>query len=120
MVLLFGTSTKEKKLDFMQSIVCSNCGSYGKYEAFMTYSNFTIFFIPILKWNKRYYITSTCCDSLYRVDKNIGKAIERGDNINIDESDLQAINIHNSEVCSNCKFPIENEFAYCPRCGEKI
>lgn len=120
MVLLFGTSTKESKLDFVQSIVCSNCGLHGKYEAFMTYSVFTIFFIPILKWNKRYYVTSTCCDSLYKVNKDIGRSIERGDNINIDKSDLQAININSSKVCANCKFPIENEFAYCPRCGEKI
>lgn len=120
MFFIFGISTKEKKLDFTQSIVCSNCGSYGRYEAFMTYSYFSLFFIPILKWNKKYYITSTCCGSMYSVNKEVGRAIERGDNININESDLNPINIHKKKLCSNCSFPIEDGFEYCPRCGVKI
>ena len=120
MFFIFGISTKKKKLDFAQPIVCSNCGSYGRYEAFMTYSYFSLFFIPILKWNKKYYITSTCCGSIYSVKKEIGRAIERGDNININESDLDPIDIHKNKVCPNCSFPIEDGFEYCPRCGVKI
>lgn len=120
MVLLFGTSSKEKKLDFTQSIVCSNCGAHGKYEAFMTYSIFTIFFIPILKWNKKFYIISKCCGSSYRLKDNIGRSIERGENININESDLDLINMNYTITCSNCEFVIEDGFEYCPKCGEKI
>jgi hypothetical protein len=120
MVLLFGTSSKEEKLDFTQSIVCSNCGSHGKYEAFMTYSIFTMFFIPVLKWNKKFYIVSKCCESSYRLNKEIGRSIERGENVHVNESDLQPININNTIVCSNCEFVIEEGFEYCPKCGTKI
>ena len=120
MVLLFGTSTKQEKLDFIQSIFCSNCNKFGDYEAFMTYSIFTLFFIPIFKWNKKYYLTSMCCGSLYRLNKDIGRAIEKGHNVNIVESDLKPININTNVVCLNCKAPLEDDFEYCPKCGEKI
>lgn len=120
MFFIFGISTKEKKLDFTQTIVCSNCGSYGRYETLMTYSYFSLFFIPILKWNKKYYITITCCGSVYELNKDIGRAIERGENININESDLEPLNINKSKICLNCGFPIDDVFEYCPKCGERL
>lgn len=120
MVLLFGTSTKQKKLDFIQSIFCSTCKGYEKYEAFITYSIFTLFFIPLFKWNKKYYITCVTCGSLYRLNKDIGVEIERGRNVNITESDLKPININTRILCSNCKAPLEDDFEYCPKCGEKV
>lgn len=120
MFFIFGMASKEKKLDFTQTIVCSNCGSYGRYEAFMTYSYFSLFFIPLLKWNKKYYIKSSCCGSLYSVDKDIGRRVERGENVNINESDLQEVNVNRSRVCGSCSYPVEDEFEYCPRCGERL
>lgn len=120
MFFIFGMSTKEKEIDFSQAIVCSNCGSYGRYQAFMNYSYFSLFFIPLFKWNKKYYIRSTCCDSLYSIDKDLGQDIERGERTNISASDLHPININSSKVCNNCKYPIEEDFEYCPKCGEKL
>lgn len=120
MFFIFGMSTKEKEIDFSQTIVCSNCGSYGRYQAFMTYSYFSLFFIPLFKWNKKYYIRSTCCDSLYSIDKDLGQDIESGQRTNISESDLHPININRSIVCNNCNYPIEEDFEYCPKCGEKL
>lgn len=122
MFFIFGISTKEKDIDFVQTIVCSSCGSYGRLEVFMTYTYFSLFFIPIIKWNKKYYVKSTCCGSLYTINENLGKDIERGQVSNIDERDLQPINInHNKErVCSNCNYPLDSDYEYCPKCGRKI
>lgn len=120
MFFIFGISKKEKELDFSQTTICKTCSSYGRLEAFMTYSYFSLFFIPILKWNKKYYIRSTCCGSLYSIDKDLGMDIERGQRTSISESDLHPININNQKLCSNCNYPIERDFEYCPRCGEKI
>lgn len=120
MFFIFGISTKEKEIDFSQTIVCSNCGSYGRLEAFMTYSYFSLFFIPIFKWNKKYYIRSTCCGSIYSIDKDLGRDIEIGQRSSIDESDLHPINVNHQKNCSNCSYPIEDNFEYCPRCGEKL
>ena len=122
MFFVFGISTKEKKFDFYQTTICKSCGSYGRLEAFMTYSYFSLFFIPIIKWNKKYYVRSTCCGSLYSIDEELGKRISRGENIKIEDSDLNPANINNSRTryCPNCNYRLEDEFEYCPKCGVKL
>ena len=122
MFFVFGISTKEKEIDFTQTIVCPGCGSYGRLEVFMTYTYFSLFFIPIFKWNKKYYVRSTCCGSLFTINEDLGKSIERGERSRIEESDLHPINInYNKErFCSNCNYSIDNDFEYCPKCGRKL
>jgi len=114
-----GISDKEKRLDFIQSMVCSTCGSYGSYKAFMTYSYFNLFFIPIIKFVKKYYITTTCCGTVYEISKELGKKIERGENVTINESDLQPLNVHKEKTCYNCGSPMEENYEFCPKCGRK-
>lgn len=120
MFFIFGISNKQKKLDFNQTTVCSNCGAYGRYEAFMTYSYFSLFFIQLIKWDKKYYIRSTCCASTYSVSKDIGQRIERGENVNINESDLKPINVNKKIACTTCGYHMEDGFKYCPKCGERV
>lgn len=122
MFFVFGISTKEEELDFSQTIICPGCGSYGRLEAFMTYTHLSLFFIPVFKWNKKYYIRSVCCDSLYTIDNDLGKEIEKGQRSKVDESDLHPININynRGRYCRNCNYPIESEFEFCPRCGVKL
>lgn len=122
MFFVFGISTKEKELDFSQTTICPSCGAYGRLEAFMTYTYFSLFFIPIIKWNKKYYIRSTCCGSLYTIDEDLGRDIERGAKSTVNESDLHPINMgyHRQRFCSNCRFPMEPGFEYCPKCGSKL
>ena len=121
MFFVFGISTKEKEFDFSQTTICSSCGAYGGLEAFMTYTYFSLFFIPIFKWNKKYYIRSTCCGSLYTIDDDLGRAIEKGEKSKIDESELHLINARYNKqgFCTNCNYPIEPDFEYCPKCGNK-
>lgn len=122
MFFIFGISSKEKELDFSQTTLCKTCGSYGRLEAFMTYSYFSLFFIPIIKWNKKYYIRSTCCGSLYSIDEELGKAIARGENIKIEDKDLIDTNSSYRKVkyCGNCNSRVKEEFEYCPKCGNKL
>lgn len=120
MFFIFGISNKRKELDFNQTVVCSNCGNYGRYKAFMTYSYFSLFFIQIIKWNKKYYIKSTCCGSTYYLDEDIGKRIDRGEDVIIEESDLDPIKVNKKNVCTNCGYPVESGFQYCPKCGERV
>ncbi|MBU5425600.1 zinc ribbon domain-containing protein [Tissierella pigra] len=122
MFFVFGISTKEKNIDFAQTIVCTSCGSYGRLEVFMTYTFFSLFFIPIIKWNKKYYVRSVCCGSLYTIDNDLGKAIERGQKSKIEESELKPLNVNYSKerFCSNCGYIINNDFEYCPKCGKKL
>lgn len=65
---------------------------------------------------------STCCGSLYTIDKELGKDIERGYRSKIDESDLQpvTINYEGERHCRNCNYPSQSEYEYCPKCGMKL
>lgn len=121
MFFIFGISSKEKDLDFSQTTICKTCGSYGRLEAFMTYTYFSLFFIPIIKWNKKYFIRSTCCGSIYSIEEELGKSIERGRNVVIEDSDLININRNYKKelYCKNCGRKIEESFEYCPSCGHK-
>ncbi|MEW8974158.1 MAG: zinc ribbon domain-containing protein [Tissierellaceae bacterium] len=122
MFFIFGVSTREKNIDFTQTIICPSCGSYGRLEGFMTYSCFSLFFIPIFKWNKRYYVRSVCCGSIYTIDRELGKAIESGQINRIDESDLHPINPNYSKkrLCPNCRYTLDEDFEYCPKCGTRL
>lgn len=122
MFFIFGISNKQEELDFSQTLICKTCGAYGRLEAFMTYSYFSLFFIKILKWNKKYYIRNTCCGSIYKIDETLGKLIKRGESIKTEELDLEPINENYSKIkrCKSCSYPIEDDFEYCPRCGAKL
>lgn len=124
MFFVFGVSNKENELDFTQTTICPSCGSYGRYQVFMVYTSFSLFFIPIFKWNKKYYVRTSCCHSLYSIDKDLGKAIERREKVIINKEDLYPIDVNynykNERYCPSCNFEIDTDFEYCPKCGRKI
>ena len=80
---MMGITDGRKDLDFSQQMICNVCGRYGRYQVFMTYTVLSLFFIPCFKWNKHYYVTTSCCGSMYELDSEIGKEIERGSSVEI-------------------------------------
>lgn len=119
MFFIIGISTGEKKLGFVQTLLCSVCGSYGRYEAFLTYTYFSIFFIPIVKWNKQYYVKSTCCNSVYKIDSGLGKRIATGECTNINDSELHLVK-QGMIRCPKCGFQVGESFKFCPECGQLV
>lgn len=120
MFFIFGVSTKKDKLDFNQNMICPGCGRYGRYEVTVEYTCFSLFFIPILKWDKKYYVKSSCCGSIYLISNDIGDKISRGGNVNLVEKDLKLIRkgkIHSIKQCESCGFKTDDDFQYCPKCG---
>ena len=120
MFFIFGVSPKKDKLDFNQKMICPSCGRYGRYEAFAEYTCFSLFFIPILKWNKKYYVKSSCCGSIYLISNSIGDKISRGENVNLTDKDLKLVlkgKAYSVKRCANCGFGINDNFQYCPGCG---
>ncbi|HWT74400.1 MAG TPA: zinc ribbon domain-containing protein [Mobilitalea sp.] len=122
MFLIFGISNGEKKLDFVQTMLCSHCGKYGRLELYMSYMYFSLFFIPIFKWSRKYYVKSTCCNMMYEIDYELGKRLQRGEQITLTENDLHAMNHggYATRYCRNCGYPSSPEFDYCPKCGSKL
>lgn len=121
MFFIVGVSSTKDKLDFNQKMICPGCGRYGRYEAFVEYTYFSLFFIPILKWNKKYYVRSSCCGSIYSISNNTGDKISRDENVNLTERDLKLIQRgRTTKRCDNCNFEINDDFQYCPKCGAAL
>jgi hypothetical protein len=116
--LIFGIMQGEKRLDFVQTTVCACCGGYGRYEVYMTYMCFSLFFIPIIKWSKRYYVKTTCCHAACEIDRELGERIRKGQVTEIRENDLH-FDCHRDTVkrCGNCGYETGEDFQYCPKCG---
>ena len=124
MFFVFGINNQFKELNINQNIFCNVCGNYGHYKAFVTYMVFSIFFIPIIKWNKKYYLQTSCCDTVYEINKDTGKKLELEKDISIYEEDIIDVkhygSINHKKICSNCQNQIEHDFLYCPICGKKL
>ena len=122
MFFMMGISNGEKKLDFTQTIICSICGAYGRYEVIMSYMYLSLFFIPVFRWNKHFYVRTTCCNTVYELNPELGKKIARGEKIEIQESDLQMVSGRGRRIrrCSRCGFTTEENFSYCPHCSNPM
>ena len=127
MFFIMGLSQSQKKLNFVQNIVCSRCGKFGRYEVFMTYTYFSLFFIPIIKWNKQFLVKSTCCNTTYTIDTILGKRILKGEPVELKDSDLHqygstgtGYNGGGLNRCPGCGYEILSEYSYCPKCGARL
>lgn len=78
MFLLFGVNSRKKDVDFSQMMNCPVCGSYGRLSIVKSFMCFSLFFIPIFRWRKRYYAIMSCCHASCQLDPELGKAIEKG------------------------------------------
>ncbi len=124
MFFIMGISSAQKKLDFVQTMLCSRCSQFGRYEIFLTYTYLSLFFIPVFKWNKKYYVKASCCQTLYTIDKELGKRISKGEQVTLREQDLNQVNNGNTYTethkCPHCGFVTEPGFLYCPKCGSRL
>ena len=159
MFLMIGITDGQKDLNYRQPVTCGACGKYGAYEVFMTYTQLLLFFIPVFKWNRQYYVRMSCCGTVYTLDPEVGAAIARGENTEIRPADLVRVQgtgnagvfyrngyqngdssdfantgdfarevpdasvrrperIHHR--CVICGYETDEDFAYCPKCGQRF
>ena len=113
-----------KDFDFHQQMICDLCGKYGRFQVFMTYTVLALFFIPCFKWNRHYYVQTSCCHALYELDPEIGKRIARGEDIEILSEHLRRVQDqrygYTQKRCQNCGFSTTEDFEYCPKCGKRF
>lgn len=124
MFFMMGITDGRKDFDFIQQIICDVCGRYGRFQVFMTYTVLSLFFIPCFKWNKHYYVQTSCCNTVYELDPEIGKRIAAGEKLEILPQHLRKIQGANygygMRHCRNCGFSTTENFEYCPKCGTKL
>ena len=122
MFFMIGITDARKELEYDRMVVCDACGAYGRYTVFMTCTVLSLFFIPCFKWNKRYFVQTTCCESLYELDAGIGAQIARGEDAVILPQHLKPVRLRNNPLrkCTNCGYTVEDHFEFCPKCGNKL
>lgn len=122
MFFMMGITQGRKELEYSQMVICGHCGAYGRYQVFMTYMCLSLFFIPCFKWNRQYYVRSTCCDTIYSLDPETGKRIARGEHVEILPQNLMQVQAGRGRYrrCANCGYETQEEFEFCPKCGEKL
>lgn len=128
MIFIGGISSGTKVIEYVKTVICSHCGSYGRYQVYMTYMYFSFFFIPLFKWNKRFYVKMSCCGTVYELDQELGKRLLRGEQAEITERDLTLVQAGNkpyygsagAKVCENCRYETTEDFEFCPKCGRRF
>ena len=83
---------KEKEIKILNNFCCKNCNESSEAKLIKTYSFFHFFFLPLFKWNEKYYVICNGCNSIFNIDKEKGKAIERGEKSEISYWDLKEVN----------------------------
>lgn len=117
MFLIFGIDGGEDRLDFVQNVICSVCGSYGRIEVYVVYSVFTLFFLPVFRFGKKYYARMSCCGATCTLSKETGKAVEKKRISEIPEEELRFTGTGYRHHCAYCGFDTDEDFQYCPKCG---
>lgn len=122
MFFIFGINSRQEDLGSISGSSCKVCGSGDTYQAFVTYQVLSIFFLPIIKWDRKYYLREKSCGSIFEIDEELGRDIEAGRNINISDSDLKLIvsSYRQTRTCPTCGYQADLSFDYCPKCGQRL
>lgn len=123
---IFGIENKEKEIKIINNFTCKSCNRLTMGKVIKHYEFFHFFFIPIFKWNEKYYIECESCKKIFSISKEKGKMIERGENIELTYWDLNEVNNAYSydykinSVCKSCGKVVDSEYKYCPYCGNEV
>ena len=118
MFFIVGGGQNQKLLDFNQMIICPSCGQYGHIQVVMVYNYISLFFIPLIKWKKRYFVQMSCCKNTCELPQEVGRQIENMDITEIDEQLLKFEKV--GKQCLYCGYTTMDDFQYCPKCGSKF
>ena len=123
---IFGIENKEKEIKIISNFICKSCNRVTNGRVIKFYEFFHFFFIPIFKWNEKYYVECESCKKVFSISKEKGKMIEREENIDLTYWDLNEVNngyqdyYNLNNVCNNCRKIVDSNYIYCPYCGNKI
>ena len=121
MFLMIGLTQGRKDLSGDQLVICTQCGQYGRYQVFMTFTQLLLFFIPCFRWGRKYYVQMSCCGTVYELNPEIGARIARGEKVEIGTADLQIVSSGRRarmvRRCPACGYQTEEDFDFCPKCG---
>ena len=89
-------------------------GMVDSCQIYRTYTVFYLFFIPLIKWNKKYYAKRYYQSEMFEISSDIGERVERGESVTIDLPEIRR------STCPYCGKDLEKDYLFCPYCGKRL
>lgn len=118
MFLMFGINNGESDLGFRIGVFpCC-----GKQQGVLccVFQQFTLFFIPIFRFSRRYFLTCPVCGSIYEMDKQEGKRLEHNPTAEVNPAALHQVGQASRQFCPQCGTAVAPGTNFCPNCGYKL
>ena len=115
---IFGIESKSKVLKTNLTIKCPFCNDDNGTEVIKSYRYFHAFFIPLWRWDIKYFIKTQCCRKLCSLVQEIGCKIENGEDVTIENKHFNCNDYEKN--CPNCTSILDYNFRYCPYCGNDV
>jgi hypothetical protein len=97
------------------------CGMSGQFAVVTcAYRQFTLFFLPLFRFGKRFFVSCPSCGAVYEMDREEGRKIEKDAAAEIDPERMHRISGQAAKFCPNCGAHVEQGSRYCPNCGIKL
>lgn len=76
LIMIYGFGTKSKKTTYLGRRYCHNCDGFTNYYLYRQYSYYSVFFIPIIKITKAYFIGCDVCRLGTEINKEDAQALK--------------------------------------------
>lgn len=124
MFFIVGIDSGSENIGLRKCTFFPCCNRYGTMAAVTcSYQVFTLFFIPLFRFGKRYFVTCPQCGTVYELSREEGRRIARDPGAEINPSQMYALrNFNNAygKTCPNCHAAVDPNAHFCSNCGTKL
>ena len=123
MFLIAGSGNRSRQLGRMEAQRCPGCGSVQGTELVKTYGYVHLFFLPVVKYDVQYFLLCPHCGAAWRLQKEDGRAMERGRLPAVDAARLTPAGNHvvsQTRFCPRCGCETSPADRFCRSCGQEL
>lgn len=121
MFFFFAITSSTDELGMRRCNYFPCCGVTGSMAAVTCVSQrFILFFIPLFRFGKRYFLSCPGCGTVYEISKDEGRRLEQDPSAEIDPSKIFRMVGQTIKYCPGCGADIRPGSRYCSRCGRKL
>lgn len=121
MFFIMGSDGKVQPLGDV-SAACARCGRRGMFSLCKSYQYIHLFFIPVFRYHVQYIATCPGCASVWAVDPEAGRAVEKGRLAELPASAMTLIRGTDAApgACPRCGAQNPQGSLFCNRCGGRL